>query len=507
MPEEITKPVPVEDDHDEEVDDEIEEMITPGAAGAGASASKKKKKSKKKKSATTTATTTTDSQPSSSATTNIVAPADPPTAPTPDINALKGLLDKLNLLSQPGPSTYKQPKEMEDHKFWSTQPVPKSNEVVLSDGVIEEDKAISDIRQQPYELNSQFEWSIIDIEDDQQIKEVYELLSLNYVEDDDAMFRFDYSAAFLKWALQPPGWKQVWHLGVRVASNKKLVAFISGIPADLRIHSATKRLVEINFLCVHKKLRSKRLAPLLIKEITRLVNLTGIFQAVYTAGAVLPKAIATCRYNHRLLNPKKLIETGFSRLPAKLTMAGVIKLYSLPTEPSIPGTRIMKDSDVPQVTALLRKYLLKFDVAPVLSEADVRHWLLPIKDVVFSYVVEDPEDGNKITDFYSFYSLPSSVINNPKHSHLQAAYLFYYVPKGMGSDEGRLNAIIKDALIFAKKACHLNSFDVFNCLDMMENKKFLQELKFGKGDGDLHYYLYNYRCTPIKPEGMGLVLL
>jgi glycylpeptide N-tetradecanoyltransferase len=53
--------------------------------------------------------------------------------------------------------------------------------------------------------------------------------------------------------------------------------------------------VEINFLCVHKKLRSKRLAPVLIKEVTRRVNLKGIFQAVYTAGAVLPTPVASCR--------------------------------------------------------------------------------------------------------------------------------------------------------------------------------------------------------------------
>ena len=32
-----------------------------------------------------------------------------------------------------------------------------------------------------------------------QLKEVYELLSANYVEDDDASFRFNYSAEFLKW--------------------------------------------------------------------------------------------------------------------------------------------------------------------------------------------------------------------------------------------------------------------------------------------------------------------
>lgn len=36
-------------------------------------------------------------------------------------------------------------------------------------------------------------------------QEVYTLLSENYVEDDDNMFRFDYSKEFLRWALTPPG--------------------------------------------------------------------------------------------------------------------------------------------------------------------------------------------------------------------------------------------------------------------------------------------------------------
>jgi glycylpeptide N-tetradecanoyltransferase len=39
-------------------------------------------------------------------------------------------------------------------------------------------------------------------------------------------------------ALQPPGWKKSWHVGVRVAANKKLVAFISGIPVTLRTYKA-----------------------------------------------------------------------------------------------------------------------------------------------------------------------------------------------------------------------------------------------------------------------------
>jgi len=52
---------------------------------------------------------------------------------------------------------------------------------------------------------------------------------------------------------------------------------------------------EINYLCVHKKLRSKRLAPVLIKEVTRQVHLKGIFQAIYTAGVVIPTPVSVCR--------------------------------------------------------------------------------------------------------------------------------------------------------------------------------------------------------------------
>ncbi len=44
------------------------------------------------------------------------------------------------------------------------------------------------------------------------------------------------------------------------------------------------------------------------------MNQVDIWQAAYTAGVLLPKPVATCRYYHRSLNPKKLIDVGFSRL-------------------------------------------------------------------------------------------------------------------------------------------------------------------------------------------------
>ncbi|GFH23309.1 glycylpeptide N-tetradecanoyltransferase [Haematococcus lacustris] len=184
-------------------------------------------------------------------------------------------------------------------------------------------------------------------------------------------YRFCYSPAFLRWALQPPGTKLDWLLGVRVRASRKLVGFISGVPADIRVDKRVIPMVEINFLCVHKKLRSKRLAPVLIKEITRRVNLHNIWQAAYTAGTIIPKPFATCRYWHRSLNPKKLIDVQFSRLAPRMTLARTIKLYKLPDTPATPGIRPLALPDVPQVTALLAEYMARFRVAPVLSEQDV----------------------------------------------------------------------------------------------------------------------------------------
>lgn len=132
---------------------------------------------------------------------------------------------------------------------------------------------------------------------------MYDLLVQNYVEDDDAMFRFDYSKEFLRWALLPPGYNPDWLIGVRAGPKRKLFGCITGIPVTMYLNGRKVNCAEINFLCVHKKLRAKRLAPILIKEITRRVNRCDIWQAIYTAGATIPTPITGAQYWHRSLNP------------------------------------------------------------------------------------------------------------------------------------------------------------------------------------------------------------
>ncbi|KRY51777.1 Glycylpeptide N-tetradecanoyltransferase 2, partial [Trichinella britovi] len=386
-----------------------------------------------------------------------------------------------------------QPKSIEAARkktfhFWDTQPVPKFEENVLSSEAVEPNKKIEDVRKEPYSLPEGFEWCNVDVDNEEQMEETYMLLQENYVEDEDNMFRFGYSLEFLKWALKPPGWQSDWHIGVRAKRSKKLIGFISAIPAMIRIYNRLICMVEINFLCVHKKLRSKRVAPVLIREVTRRVNLHGIFQAVYTAGVVLPRPVSTCRYWHRSLNPKKLIDVRFSQLGKNMTVQRTMKLYRLPKEVRTPGFRRITEADMEAAFLLLEEYLKKFDLAPVYSLEQFKYWFTPRPDVVDTYVVEN--DG-VVTDFASFYTLPSSVMHHPVYKSIHAAYAFYNV-----ATKTSLVDLMHDILVVAKNA----NYDVFNALDLMDNKVFLEKLKFGKGDGHLHYYLYNWRCPVIPPD-------
>jgi glycylpeptide N-tetradecanoyltransferase len=461
--------------------EEEERGASPGEIGKS-KAGKKKKRGKKRgePGAVAVAPTVEETGPVLPARTAV------PVTSVPKVSSenLRELLHKLSVDERTKP-----------HQFWDTQPVPKLEDKVEETGPLEPDKC--EVRLEPYSLSDKFTWDELDLTDEAQIGELYSLLNENYVEDEDNMFRFDYSKRFLCWALQPPGWKKVWHCGIRVCSNRKLVGFISAVPAHTRIKDHEQLMVEINFLCVHKKLRSKRVAPVLIKEITRRVNREGIFQAIYTAGVLLPKPIAVCRYWHRSINPKKLVDVQFSSIHRNMTLQRMIRLYRLPDEAKTVGLRVMERSDVQVVFRLLNQYLNRFDLVPVLkTAAEVEWWLLPRDDIVTTYVVENLET-DEVTDFFSFYHLPSTVVKHPIHRLLHVAYSFYNVAMVTP-----LKDLMQDALIIAKKM----GFDVFNALDVMENKQFLEELKFGVGDGNLHYYLYNWRCPEIPPEKLGLVL-
>lgn len=116
---------------------------------------------------------------------------------------LQKLIQKLNLNEMlTGLAPQGGQKDMASHAFWKTQPVPSFDEMAnkekIQDGPIKQIN-IDEVDKQPSPMYPGFEWVTMDLEQEKQLEEVYELLTNHYVEDKDATFRFKYSPSFLNW--------------------------------------------------------------------------------------------------------------------------------------------------------------------------------------------------------------------------------------------------------------------------------------------------------------------
>lgn len=106
------------------------------------------------------------------------------------------IAELLTGLSVPG----KNQKDMASYKFWQTQPVPRFDDKDKESAggpikIIDPEK----VSKEPDPLVEGFEWSTLDLTNKEELHELYDLLTNHYVEDDNAMFRFNYSEDFLHW--------------------------------------------------------------------------------------------------------------------------------------------------------------------------------------------------------------------------------------------------------------------------------------------------------------------
>ena len=397
-------------------------------------------------------------------------------------------MDKLNINTQLNKTIDNKKKWL----FWDTQPVLKLNtKTPCNNNCPIEKKEIVNVQKDSYLLPNNYFWDIININNEESLNEIYELLNNNYSEDENNMFRLNYSKDFLRWALKKPGYFLEWNLGIR-NRNHKLIGFISGVPSNIFINNKLIKIPEINFLCIHKSLRSNRLAPLLIKEITRRVNLQNIWQAVYTASILIPKPVSNVNYFYFLLNIKKLIKTKYYSMENNISFKNLKKRYQLPSKVK-NNLRPMNYNDINDVRILLNNYLKQFKLTIQFSNEEIEHIFLPKNKIIYSFVIEK---NKKITDFCSYYLLPYNILN--KNSNINTAYLHYYAVTSI-----KLSDMIKDILIICKN----DNIDLFIILNIMNNHKLLEDINLYESDEKLYYYLYNWKCKTLDKGDIGLSII
>ena len=379
---------------------------------------------------------------------------------------------------------------MDNHLFWKTQPIDISKNNIINEpiSVI----TINDVQKEPYTLPDNFTWCTLNIDDDNDLNLIYKFLLDYYNSSKNASKKYHYQKDFLRWFLKPYEYYDDLLVGVKY--NNKLVATIFGIPMTIKVYDKNIKMVEINFLCVHESLRNKRLAPVLIKEITRRTNLHGIFQAFYTASNDLPNSLMKCSYYHRPLNIPKLVDIKFIEKPDKISLQGFSKLFKILDNTTI-NIRQIEPKDYNICCKLLNDYNNKFKISVIFNQEEFNNHFAFKENIIETFVVEN---NYQITDFISFFFIPSKLNNDTKHIYLSKAYVYYYF-----NTLTDLCTLVDNGLYLMKK----KNIDVVNAMKQYNNEEFLDKLKFKEGVGELNFYLYNWSCPSINYNDMGIVMV
>lgn len=367
--------------------------------------------------------------------------------------------------------------------FWSTVPAMQSAK----------DRSVAPVPQQPAapaRLPAGFEWCRIHIDDAAQLAELSAFLNKNYVEASNgaATFRMQVTPAFLRWLLAAPGRLPGDDGHIAVRANGKLMGFLAGTPAPALFQRRPMDLFVLNFLCVHRKLRGKRMLPVLVREAIRVAMRHDVPVGIYTSPVRPHEPVATCTYHQRVLDAGALTASGFAD-------EGTLRFMQVapPTGTRVPGLRPMTEADVPRVAELLRAHgeAQGATVRPAWRGDDDARRLLPVPGVLHSFVVAAGAEGVP-TDVISFYV----VVLKTKAGELRAAHQYYHA-----AGHTPLPHLVHDALVLAARAgCHL-----YNALDIGDTPRCFARLGFVPGS-QLNYLMTNLSTPCMSPAKMGMIL-
>lgn len=107
----------------------------------------------------------------------------------------------------------------------------------------------------------------------------------------------------------------------------------------------------------------------------------------------------------------------------------------------------MESKDISQVYALYKKQMEKYGVYNKFTQEQLAHHLLPKEGLVYTLVVENTETKT-LTDFISFYNLPSQILKQEGHNYteMKIAYLYYYA----NSKENPIIELVKQLMHYAR---------------------------------------------------------
>jgi glycylpeptide N-tetradecanoyltransferase len=383
--------------------------------------------------------------------------------------------------------------------FW--KPVEKSVELPEGDGATDMPIIEQPVRETSYNLPKGFSWLKFDVNIPAHLDELYEFLDANNTEDPDHVFREHHTKDFLKWTLVGSddakdtfaGFEPVY-VAVEVETTHKLVGFIAAVPMVMRVYNKVVPIYHAKLLGVHQKLRGKKLAKVIVKELVRRLSLNSklVQQGLFVLGVNKPDFFRVCesKMYGLIFDFPKMAEIGFCNPRGSPPVAKPEQIVK------VTGLRPLTEADLPQCYDFVTNYLARFAVAPALSFGEFRHHFATREKLLSTYVVEDPAT-KQISDLFSFYSTPKRVLMHPRFKTINSVFIQYFIAL-----KTPVTALLESLLTIAKR----QEEDLVVFVDIMEHAKLTESnLCMGLEPGLFEYYMHNWLCPEIKSDQWAFV--
>lgn len=344
-------------------------------------------------------------------------------------------------------------------EFWVTQPVGRGESI----GTIDPKPTIKIVSTT---LPKMFSWRTIS-----DIPKITNFLEKFYVEDVSSKYRLSYSNEFFEFLFNHPKHREEYSLGL--LCNNELVGYILAREHDLVLRTDHYPAVSINFLCIDKEFRNQNLAPLMIKEITRISHLNGIFRAVFTAEKDYGFSICKARYYHYPMNGENLLKGAIIDDIDEALVIPVLRIGTAPLD------------DPSKIFYLYEKMCKNFIIHEQMNQDAFNQVFKGQNDAFITIYNQEAEE------FASFFIINTKCIDS--NVILKRAYLYYWA----GS-----SAIINDAISYAYSI----GVDMFDILNTAQNDSLIRGLGLLEGSGTLKYHLFNVKEEVMSASDVNFIL-
>jgi glycylpeptide N-tetradecanoyltransferase len=337
---------------------------------------------------------------------------------------------------------------------------------------------------------------------DEYFEQVIVLLTENYVEDEEGVFRFVYKPEHLRWLMLPNTSHLDLFIGLREADSGKLIGFLAACPITLHVRdngidnncfsesggdqgetTESLRYQEaalVDFVCVHQSRRGERLCPLLYDILDARLQTKGIHALVKTSGTLLDYPVSEINYYHLILNHDRCeIATFSSPRPAHHKIQTLSSDFA---DSFLPLEERHLESAYELFSREAQKYSLGL-LLPTLHHT--KHFLMERKDIVLTLVRQDPDSPNHITDLVTIFFVPHQILpaENPLQGEvLKIGYLSYHIATTITELE-----LLKVAATIGRDRYEL---DCLNILPIGQiTPATCREARAGRGTGMLYYYI------------------